>query len=415
MERLFLDTNVLLEDIDHFSHANFLISSVSLVELENIKTNRHKTEEVKAAARKATRWLADNHDKYDVIFYCDAVEKKLCELELDYTEPDMQICGCVWASTVIYNEDMIKFVTHDLSCRNIAEKIFGLSVEWFEDKNEDNYTGFIEVAMSDEDMAYFYEHQNENRYGLLVNQYLIIKNQNSEVVDSYRWDGEKFQPTKIGNIKSDLFGIVKPYKGDVYQQCLLNSLANNKITMVKGKAGTGKSFCAFGYLCYLLEKHKIDKIIMFTNTQPTINTARLGFYPGSRDEKLLESSVGNILASKLGDNYIVERMIAEGKLILLPMCDIRGYSTSNMNAGIWITEAQNLDIQLMKLALQRIGEDSICVIDGDYNAQVDSEQYAGKNNGMRRLSEVFRNHSFYGEIELQNIYRSKIAELAEQM
>ena len=154
---------------------------------------------------------------------------------------------------------------------------------------------------------------------------------------------------------------------------------------------------------------------MFTNTQPTINTARLGFYPGSRDEKLLESSVGNILASKLGDSYMVERMIAEGRLILLPMCDIRGYSTSNMNAGIWITEAQNLDISLMKLALQRIGEDSICIIDGDYNAQVDSEQYAGKNNGMRRLSEVFRDHQFYGEIELQNIYRSQIAQLAEKM
>ena len=388
---------------------------VTLCELENIKTNRHKTEELKVAARKVTKWLADNSKMYEVVFYCDTVENKICELEMDYTEPDMQICGCAWMATQIFHDDTIVFITNDLSCRNIAEKIFGLNVSWFVSGNEDNYTGFKEITMSDDDMAYFYEHQNENKYELLINQYLIIKNMNNEVVDSYRWDGEKFQPTKIGNIKSELFGTVKPFKGDIYQQCLLNSFVSNKITMVKGKAGTGKSYCAIGYLCYLLEKHKIDKIIMFTNTQPTINTARLGFYPGSRDEKLLESSVGNILASKLGDSYMVERMIAEGRLILLPMCDIRGYSTSNMNAGIWITEAQNLDISLMKLALQRIGEDSICIIDGDYNAQVDSEQYAGKNNGMRRLSEVFRNHQFYGEIELQNIYRSQIAQLAEKM
>jgi phosphate starvation-inducible protein PhoH len=53
------------------------------------------------------------------------------------------------------------------------------------------------------------------------------------------------------------------------------------------------------------------------------------------------------------------------KLILLPMSDIRGYDTTGMNAGIYISEAQNLDITLMKLALQRIGEDSICIIDGD--------------------------------------------------
>ena len=38
------------------------------------------------------------------------------------------------------------------------------------------------------------------------------------------------------------------------------------------------------------------------------------------------------------------------------MSDIRGYDTTNMNAGVYITEAQNLDINLMKIALQRIGK-----------------------------------------------------------
>jgi len=35
----------------------------------------------------------------------------------------------------------------------------------------------------------------------------------------------------------------------------------------------------------------------------------------------------------------------------LPISDIRGYDTSGMNAGIYITEAQNLDVELLKLAL----------------------------------------------------------------
>jgi predicted ribonuclease YlaK len=38
-----------------------------------------------------------------------------------------------------------------------------------------------------------------------------------------------------------------------------------------------------------LEKHKIDKIIIFCNTVAVKNSARLGFYPGSRLEKLLDS------------------------------------------------------------------------------------------------------------------------------
>jgi hypothetical protein len=35
----------------------------------------------------------------------------------------------------------------------------------------------------------------------------------------------------------------------------------------------------------------------------------LGYYPGSRDEKLLDSQIGNLLASKIGNKLEVERMI----------------------------------------------------------------------------------------------------------
>lgn len=97
------------------------------------------------------------------------------------------------------------------------------------------------------------------------------------------------------------------------------------------------------------------------------------------------------------------------------MSDVRGYDTSGMNAGIYITEAQNMDISLMKLALQRIGEDSIVIIDGDCEAQVDSQAFSGPNNGMKRMSEVFRGQDLYGEIELGQIHRSRIATIANNM
>ena len=99
--------------------------------------------------------------------------------------------------------------------------------------------------------------------------------------------------------------------------------------------------------------------------------------------------------------------------MLLPTSDIRGFDSSGMKAGILITEAQNTSIDMMKLMLQRIGEDCICVVEGDDAAQVDMSEYAGSNNGLRRMSEVFRGQDFYGEVELQNIYRSRIAKQAE--
>jgi predicted ribonuclease YlaK len=136
-------------------------------------------------------------------------------------------------------------------------------------------------------------------------------------------------------------------------------------------------------------------------------------YPGTKDDKLLDSQIGNMLSAKLGGKEGVLRMMEEDKLVLLPFSDIRGYDTSGMNAGIYITEAQNLDRTLIKLALQRIGEDCICIIDGDAKTQVDSLAYSGNNNGMRRMSKIFRGSDIYGEVTLNNIHRSKIAELAE--
>ena len=97
------------------------------------------------------------------------------------------------------------------------------------------------------------------------------------------------------------------------------------------------------------------------------------------------------------------------------MSDVRGYDTSGMNAGIYITEAQNLDVELLKLALQRVGEDSIIILDGDTKSQVDLIDYEGANNGMRKASKVFRGEDIYGEIELQKIHRSRIAEIANRM
>ena len=84
-----------------------------------------------------------------------------------------------------------------------------------------------------------------------------------------------------------------------------------------------------------------------------------------------------------------------------------------MKAGVYITEAQNMDIELMKLALERVGDDCLMILDGDSDAQVDLAQYAGINNGMRRVSEVFRGENLYGEVTLRKVHRSRIAELAQ--
>ena len=425
----FYDTNALLELQDKAFEEFFFIASTTLLELEEIKTSRTKDEQIKYNTRKLLHLLNDNQDKYYVVVYEQLMNPyDVKEMFGVIYTPDIRICACArlandhlrfdgttWIIVPEKLDNNLTFVTNDLSCKQIAFNVFDLNVASAHADSDDLYTGYIEVSMTDEMMANLYQDMTANNLKLLTNQYLIIKDENGEIKDKLRWDGNEFQHVKFPSIKSNLFGQVKPYDGDTYQQLALDSLASNKITMLKGPAGTGKSYLAIGYMLWLLEKHKIDRIIIFANPTPTADAAKLGFLPGSQLEKLEDSSIGNMLGSKLGDKIEMERLVAENKLNILPMCDIRGFDTTGLNCAVYITEAQNLNISLMKLALQRIGEDSICIVDGDYEQQVDLNQYAGFNNGMRRLSEVFRGQDFYGEVRLKNIYRGRIARQAELM
>ena len=409
----FYDTSSLLKIGDKlFDEGRFAVSSVTLDELENIKTSSNKDADVKYSARKLLREMDEHMNDFDIVMFSDKMLKPINKLDLSITN-DIKILSCAINYSKTKTTEEIIFATNDLILKVLAKMFF--KVTSVNEKEQDNYTGYLDMRLNDDQMNDLYSNPNKNIFNLKINQYFIVRDMEGEIVDRLVWTGETYRNLQFNNFNSKWFGEVKPLHGDVYQQLVFDSLSNNTITMIKGPAGTGKTYIALSYLIHKLEKGKIDKIIIFCNTVATKNSAKLGFYPGTRDEKLLDSQIGNLLSSKLGGRVEVERMIYEEKIILLPLSDIRGYDTSGMRAGIYISEAQNLDISLMKLALQRIGEDSICIIDGDCKTQVDDINFAGSNNGMRRASKIFRGTDVYGEVELKNIHRSKIARIAENM
>ena len=415
---IFYDTCSLLSELYGIfdTEEKFYISDITLVELEGIKTASYKDEETKYNARLLLHLLEQNEDKYEIVLHTLSNEEKIKELNLPINNDSRIISDALFFYEKLDNQKDFIFKTKDLACKALA-KAHGLPVEYLKTKEEE-YTGFQNAYFTEAGLAKFYQTivvNNENPYNLLENEYLIVRNEDGWILDKYKWKDNKYEKIPFRKAESKMFGKIVPKDGDVYQQLALDSLFSNQITMIRGAAGTGKSYLSFGYMFDLLEKGKISKIIIFCNTVATKGSAKLGYYPGSRDEKLLDSQIGNLLVSKIGDRIMVEKLIADGTIVLLPMSDIRGYDTTGMNAAIYISEAQNLDIELMRLALQRVGEDSVCILDGDSNAQVDSSLYAGSNNGMRRVSEIFKGSDIYGEVTLQNIHRSKIAELAQKM
>lgn len=391
----------------------FYVSSITFKELERIKTSANKDADVKYSARLLLHLFDQHPDLYKVIIHKVENEEEIIKNSLEVTDDTRILSDAIKLnSTTEYGK--ITFVTNDLSLKHIAKLFFGNNVLSVPEET-DTYTGYREVYPNDEELGEFYQDIDNNYFDLLIGQYLIIKDSEGNVIDTRVWTGTTHRYIKHGSFESMWFGTIKPYEKDVYQKLLFDSLMNNKITMIKGPAGSGKSLISLGYLMSKVESGELDKVIIFCNTVATANSAKLGFLPGTKDEKLLDSQIGHFLIGKFGGQDAVDQLIASEKLLLLPMSDIRGYDTTGMKAGIYITEAQNLDRTLLKLALQRIGEDCICIIDGDEKTQVDMVAYEGHNNGMRRASKAYRGHDIYGEVTLKQIYRSQIAKIADTM
>lgn len=396
-----------MADKEELFSDGFLISSVSLHEIEHIKTSRNKSEEVKYNARRISRALDENCGKYEVIVYDNYISDYISNnLNLDSSVPDNQIVGT--ASWIAHTNRDIVFVTNDICLKNIARSLY-LPVESVENR-EDVYKGYTEKTLSDEELAHFYEHLNENTYELLVNEYLIIKNDKEEVVDKFKWNGETHETIRCKPFKSNMFGTLKPL--DEIQACAMDSIINNDITVLYGRSGSGKTTLPLNYIMQELEKGKIKKLYIIYSFEPLKNAQTLGYEKGSHMEKLLHfSSIGNILASKFGDMSQVEYMIERGMIDIIPTANIRGVQYSE-DTCVMVTETQNLDTYTLKTIIQRCKEGCKQIYEGDIIEQKDTNI---QEVGMNRLIDVFKGHQSFGCVKLKNNYRSPLSELADLM
>ena len=101
MDKLFFDTSSLLmlakEDIEKY--APIIISSISLKELENIKSSNHKSDEIKQKARKIIRLIDNYKDLFIVWNYQSYMLKPILKkysLEPDEVNNDLKILATAY-------------------------------------------------------------------------------------------------------------------------------------------------------------------------------------------------------------------------------------------------------------------------------------------------------------------------------
>ena len=402
----FYDTNTILKLQDKIFEEDFIISSVTLQELEHIKVSRNKDDQVKYEARKALHLLDDNSDKYDVVVYDNAIENYILGKNMEIT-PDTKIVGsCAFIKAM---KDVV-FVTDDIACKMIASKIFNLTVKGVNNETVDIYKGYREISLDEQEMAHFYQNLSENVLGLLTNEYLLLKDCDGNIVDKLKWDGEAYQTIRSKPYKSNMFGTLKPL--DDIQSFAMDSINTNDITVLYGKAGSGKTTLPLNYIMQEIEKGRYKKCYIVYSYEPLKGAKTLGFEKGDHITKLIYSaSIGNILASKFGDIQQVEYMIDRDMLDIIPTANIRGWECPS-DSILLCTESQNLDVYTLKTIIQRCKSGCKQIYEGDIIEQKDTNI---QNVGINRLIDVFKGYKSFGCVKLKNNYRSELSELADKM
>lgn len=213
----FYDTNALLLKMEGlFSEEEFFaISSISLAELEKIKTAAGKDQNIKYSARRLLHLLDEHKDSYDVHIFTNDMLVPIAERALPLND-DMKILATALNYDKTRHPDDTVFVTNDLCLKNIANLFFGDDSIESVSEDLDLYQGFAEVTLNDEQMTDFYSNLGRNTFNLYINQYLIIHDKDGAIVDKLCWTGEGYRQIGYYNFNSEQFGEIKPKRGDIY-------------------------------------------------------------------------------------------------------------------------------------------------------------------------------------------------------
>ena len=181
-------------------------------------------------------------------------------------------------------------------------------------------------------------------------------------------------------------------------------ILENTITILRGKAGSGKSLLAANVALDLLFSKEIEKIII---TRPTVVAGQdIGFLPGDVNEKLAPFTAPvyeNM--HRLYNKEKIEKCIAEGEIEIVPVSFMRGRNFTN--CLVVVDEAQNLTDNQTELLLTRICDGSKMIFCGD-NAQIDLKDR--KTSGFDVVCKHMKDVTGFNVVTLEKNHRHPIVD-----
>jgi phosphate starvation-inducible PhoH-like protein len=182
-----------------------------------------------------------------------------------------------------------------------------------------------------------------------------------------------------------------------------DEILKNTLTILAGRAGSGKTLLACQIALDGLLRRHFEKIII---TRPTVSKEEIGFLPGDLREKMdpwIQPIYQNMYA--LYDKEKVEALINDGKIEIVPLAFMRGRTF--LDSCIIVDEAQNVTHEQMEMIATRIGLRSKMIICGD-DYQVDLK--SKRDSGFRFLYSAARRIKNMVGITLKENHRDPIVD-----
>jgi len=183
-----------------------------------------------------------------------------------------------------------------------------------------------------------------------------------------------------------------------------DTILRNKITVLKGFAGSGKSMLAAQIALDLLFRKEVSRIIL---TRPTVTAGEeIGFMPGNIDSKLAPYTAAiydNMY--RLYNRDKIDSLLHEGKIEVIPLAFMRGRNMTD--CIVVVDEAQNVTDKQMELMLGRLCNGSKMILCGDV-AQIDLRD--DRMSGFTFICENLKDIPGFSIVTLKTNHRDPIVE-----
>lgn len=427
-----LDTSAIVSDpycLDKFPNANIIIHTQVLSELDQLKTTPG---EVGRNARMFIRILDELSNQGSISQGIVLENQSLLKIDSQvypagkmgdpaYTDNSLLACA---ESQVNGKKNPVSIVSQDINLR-LRAKAFNLNALIHQrDKGvlEEIYSGIIRVTNEKLGNKLKDKKQIECRSAELKemapNQCVVFQDKKEKNISFGRKVGNKIH--FVNGTKAWGIGAKNPE-----QAMALDLLMDPEVPLVSlaGLAGTGKTLLALASAleCTLSQKY-YHQILVYKPFEPV--GKELGYMPGDLSQKL------EVWAGNLKDCFdiLMPRSTQKGKqssdqnwisnpqfgdrISFEALTYIRGRSFNN--TFVVVDEVQNLDANIIKTVLTRVGYNSKIVLLGDIE-QIDANKLDALNNGLSHVIDKFKTSELSGHISLKEVERSALAEEAAKL